>query len=599
MWGDYDNDGDLDLALVNSSSGGRLFRNEAGASFTDVTSGPLALVGAQSARWVDYDLEGHLDLWMGGVDVAGHLLRNEGGSVFVDATSGPLVQPFNPSSSSWADYDDDGDPDLFVVSDTPPNRLLRNDGAGVFADVAAGAIADVAGRGSSWVDVDNDGDLDLYVSNSFPTSKLLRNDGDGAFADVTAPPLGGGSGSWPDYDNDGDVDFFTSTGLHGFQLLRNEGGGVFADVTGGPLVGGWFARSPAWADVDGDGDEDCFIADLYGEPHLFENRTGSLNHWLQVDLVGRYSNRAGIGARIRVVAAGTSHVEEVHGMGTRNAQGCLTATFGLGTALVADTLEVRWPSGMRQIVSGLPVDMRIEIREPIMTPTPPGDLVVVQLGADVRLVFNHVTSGGTTQLTETNVGPGTPSGVVVMPADNPIYYDLYTTAAATGAISVCIDYDPARVGPEEDLLLLHLESGVWTSITTSVDTLSNLICGLTDHLSPFVIARVTGALSTPEAGEDPPSAPRTTRLFAPHPNPARARVDLAFEVAAEGRVQMSVFDLQGRLVRRIVDDVLPPGDYARSWDGRSETQAEAAAGIYFVVFRQHGVEQSRKVFLVR
>jgi hypothetical protein len=199
------------------------------------------------------------------------------------------------------------------------NRLLRNND-GIFEDVTSGPLGDTAdGNGVAWGDYDNDGDLDLYVVNYFGSNRLLRNEGppDWSFVDRTISPL----------DND-------------------RGG-----------------RGVAWGDYDNDGDLDIYLANYSSGNKLFKNGEGSGNHWIHVNLRGTVSNTSAIGARVRVVSGGASQIRELSAGSGFLSQNSLAAEFGLGTSTVVDTLEVRWPSGTVQRLSGLVADQFVLLVE--------------------------------------------------------------------------------------------------------------------------------------------------------------------------------------------------------------------------------------------
>jgi hypothetical protein len=179
-WADYDNDGDQDLYLVNGTfEANILYRNEGQGEFTDVTSPPLGNIGGgQGAAWGDYDNDGDLDLYLTNWSVGNKLFRNDGGGNFTDVTEGPLDgKPFG-QSAVWGDYDNDGDLDLYLAYYGSANNLLENDGAGNFLDTTDlyPILADTTKSvGAAWADCDNDGDLDLFVSNYQSACRLFAN----------------------------------------------------------------------------------------------------------------------------------------------------------------------------------------------------------------------------------------------------------------------------------------------------------------------------------------------------------------------------------------------------------------------------------------
>ena len=279
-WADFDNDGDLDLAVSLKTGEIRLYRNDDGA-FTNI--GPalgLPVSGAEmrGLSWGDYDNDGWFDLYAGATRTteANLLFRNEAGRSFVRQNLAPVAPGRSARQSSWVDYDNDGDLDLFTADRAGPNALFRQD-AGRFVRVGAGQAGDDVRPtvGACWFDYDRDGDLDLFLANQAgATDALWRNDGD-RFVDV-APALGmarpgrateeGSVGcAVGDYDNDGALDLFvTSYGVN--ILYRNKGDGHFEDVA--PRLGlaeENHAVGAAWGDFDNDGYLDLFVTAYTGK----------------------------------------------------------------------------------------------------------------------------------------------------------------------------------------------------------------------------------------------------------------------------------------------------------------------------------------------
>ena len=405
-WADYDNDGDLDLYLSNSTGQANLlFRNDGGGNFSDATSGPLGDTGnGTGLAWGDFDNDGLVDLFFGNSAGSNRLLWNLGLAGFVDATATPLDAPGNNVGASWADFDNDGDLDLYVTQMVGSNHLFRNDGHGAFVDVTSGPLAGNGnGFAAAWGDFDNDGDLDVYLVNH-GQNQLLRNDGatgggGWTFVDVTSAsgslgdPRQGYGAAWGDYDNDGNLDLYISNNGPN-RLFRNAGNGTFTDATTEPLQNlGVASRAVAWADIDSDGGLDLYVASWDGPSVLFRNQLTTGSHWLEVDLAGTCSNRAGIGARVTVVAAGRTQIREIGG-GSGYSQCSLTAHFGLEAAGVVDLLQVRWPSGILQTQTAVLADTRIKLVEPL--PSTAGQLWARWFqgtyGYNVR--YSSVTSDG-------------------------------------------------------------------------------------------------------------------------------------------------------------------------------------------------------------
>jgi hypothetical protein len=278
-WGDFDGDGDFDLAVSFSSGEIRLYRNDA-ARFTNVgpeIGFPVRGDVARGISWGDFDSDGDLDLYVGTavepIPTRNRLFKNEGGVRFAEVgeSLGVSVPGADSRQSSWIDYDNDGDVDLFVAHRSKNNKLFRNEG-GKFTEVSGSTGLSDSRRtvGSCWFDMDGDGDLDLFLANQEgDKDALYRNDGE-RFSDV-APELGmhrperrldeGGVGcTVGDFDNDGDLDLFVAT--YGANLLyRNSGEGRFMEIArevGLGEVGHWVGAS--WGDYDNDGHLDIYVS---------------------------------------------------------------------------------------------------------------------------------------------------------------------------------------------------------------------------------------------------------------------------------------------------------------------------------------------------
>jgi hypothetical protein len=368
-WADYDNDGDIDLYLVKNSAANKLYRNEGAGTFTEITTLPLGDTGPGAAcAWIDYDSDGWVDIYLVNRNAPNKMLRNLGCGSFVDATTDPLGYSGPGSGVACGDYDGDADQDIYLINDGAGNKLFRNDGAGSFTDVTPTVLQGTTwGQGADWGDYDNDGDQDLLLV-SRGGNRLYRNEGGGSFTDATTGSIDGDDnvrgGAWLDYDSDRDLDIYISRdGAVGNSLLRNDGNGVFADATAGPLGSTALGRGVAAADYDRDGDIDLYLTNSGASSKLFRNHAASGKRWLRVKLVGKETNRSAIGARVRVVTGSTSQIREVSGGQGYKSQGSLPVEFGLGTSTLADLVEVRWPGGVTQTLTGVSTNQALAITE--------------------------------------------------------------------------------------------------------------------------------------------------------------------------------------------------------------------------------------------
>ncbi len=283
-WGDYDNDGDLDLAVSLGTGEVRLYRNDAGVLVSVGAQVGMPQAGSHELRglsWGDFDGDGDIDLLGGSTptDKLTVVLRNDGGKKFVDVAAeiGLTIPKRSARQTNWVDYDNDGDLDVYSADRAGDNKLFQNTG-GKFTQVFVG-VGPTDPRptvGACWLDSDNDGDLDLFLANQAGVADALwRNDGT-SFTDVAkqagvaGPPRtkaeGGVGCAVGDYDNDGRLDIFVPNYGHN-QLYRNNGDGTFTDVA--PKVGlavENHAVGSDWGDYDNDGDLDLSVISYVGEP---------------------------------------------------------------------------------------------------------------------------------------------------------------------------------------------------------------------------------------------------------------------------------------------------------------------------------------------
>ncbi|MCX6835021.1 MAG: FG-GAP-like repeat-containing protein [candidate division Zixibacteria bacterium] len=389
-WADYDNDGAIDCFVSNANEQADfLYHNLGDGTFLRVDQDPITVQTAHStaASWGDYDNDGQVDLFVARRS-GSSLFHNNDGS-FTEVNSSGLAQEDGlASGASWADYDGDGDLDLFAAFEAngladANDRLYRNVN-GSFSQVAASSIgADgVTTDGGSWGDYDNDGDLDLFVPAAADGSEgadfLYRNDGDGTFTNQSESPVvtsGGNSfGScWADLNNDGYLDLFVAnsyagTGEPGNFLFWNNGDNSFSRDTVGQIVTDTaFSNSVAASDYDLDGDLDLFVTQTGGRNNMFYRNNLNSGRWIELKCVGRESNTSAIGTRIRVKAeidgSPVWQMREISSQTGFGGQNSLTVHFGLQSASVIDTIRIEWPSGAVNVMEGVTVNQLLTIYE--------------------------------------------------------------------------------------------------------------------------------------------------------------------------------------------------------------------------------------------
>ncbi len=425
--GDYDNDGFDDIFITAVGQSHLFHNNGNGTFTDVTRAaglwGPSEF--STSAAWVDYDRDGKLDLvvanyvqWSEQTDLyctldgahksyctpesykgsSVRLWHNLGNGKFEDATRKAGLYDGSSKSLGIAilDYNNDGWPDIFITNDTQPNKLYLNKKNGSFEERAVPAgiafsedgIAR-AGMGVDAADYDRSGSASLIITNfANQMLALYHNEGNGLFVDeapasevgrATLLTLGFGCFFF-DYDNDGWPDIFVADGhieneIERVQrrvsyaepphLFRNLGKGRFEEVTakmGAGFAAPKVARGAAYADINNDGALDILLMTNGGGAHLFRNE-GGVNQSLRVKLVGTKSNRDGIGAVVRLSAAGEKQWQMMRSGSSYLSSSELVLTFGLGSRTKADALEIQWPSGQVDKLSNVSAGQMITVEE--------------------------------------------------------------------------------------------------------------------------------------------------------------------------------------------------------------------------------------------
>lgn len=430
--GDYDNDGWPDVYITGYLKSA-LYRNNHDGTFIDVTAkAGVANEGrwGTSAAFGDYDNDGHLDLFIANyVDVdindlpkfgdgpfcqyrgipvncgprglkgsRDRLYHNTGDGTFADVTEKLEIDPgsYYGLGVLWLDYDKDGCLDLYVANDSSPSLLYHNNCKAGFIEVGAETGAayssdgrEQAGMGVDSADYDRDGWPDIAKTNfSDDTNNLYRNER-GEFTDVagaagigaiSVPYLGFGV-KFLDFDNDGWLDLFIANGhvdpqVEGqsfgvgyaerpflFHSLKN---GKFEEIglqSGTAFQRKYVGRALLKADFWNRGREDLLMSNLDDGPVLLRNEVPSLGHWLRIRTVGKKSNRDGYGARVEVTVRGSLSYAEVRAQSSFESSSDPRLHFGLGSATKVESIVIRWPSGQVDKIGPEAADQELVIEE--------------------------------------------------------------------------------------------------------------------------------------------------------------------------------------------------------------------------------------------
>jgi hypothetical protein len=389
---DHDRDGDLDLFVggyfqptnlfkpdtprffpesfetANNGGGVLLWRNNGDGTFADAT----AAAGLRLGGWTldlghaDADNDGWDDLYVACDFGTDRFFVNNRNGTFADRTEKAIgIDTKKGMNADWADFDGDGLLDVFVTNITDDymregNFLWKNNGDLSFTDVSreTGTHDTGWGWGGRFFDYDHDGWLDLYVTNGW-VSAGPENYVTDIFEMIVKPGVDlADARSWPPMGKK------TLSGYQKKKLFHNERGQIFVDHAARHGVDSTRdGRGVAVADFDNDGRLDMFVANANAAPFLYRNVAPRGPHWAQFVLEGRASNRAGVGAQVRVTAGGRTQLRMVDGGNSFAAQSTARVHVGLGAAATIDAVEVRWPSGQKQTFEKLPADRIVRIVE--------------------------------------------------------------------------------------------------------------------------------------------------------------------------------------------------------------------------------------------
>jgi enediyne biosynthesis protein E4 len=375
-FGDYDGDGFLDLVVANyvdfklndlpgfGSLPTCKFRG------VDVQCGPRGLKGASDS-----------------------VFKNNGDGTFTDVTKQVGTNDpdgFYGMQPVFSDFGNNAKLDVYISNDSTPNFFYQNNGKGKFDEIGlmsgTGVSGDGSEQGSMGVAVGDylhSGKFAIYTTNFVDEyNTLYRNNGNYDFTDVSftakvaqpsRPYVGWGTGFF-DLDNDTWLDLFVANGhvypqmdqissgakyKQGKLLFVNKGDSTFCNATtqGGIALSELrVSRGAAFGDLDNDGNVDVVVGDLDNSPMILKNEGDKSNHWLTLELAAKQGNPLAIGARIKVTTGKIVQTEEIRSGGSYISQNDLRIHFGLGTALKADSIEIRWNSGKVETLKDVAAD---------------------------------------------------------------------------------------------------------------------------------------------------------------------------------------------------------------------------------------------------
>jgi predicted nucleotidyltransferase len=559
-WGDYDNDGDLDILLTGytgypTAPRSEIYRNNGNNTFTEQTSIYLTGVDYSSVAWGDYDNDGDLDILLTGAGAdPSKIYRNNGNNTFSEQTEISLTGIYY-GSVAWGDYDNDGDLDILLTGFSSPgqvSKIYRNNGNNTFSEQTEISLTGVYYSSVAWGDYDNDGDLDILltgainISNGQAVSKIYRNNGDNTFTEQTSISLAAvyyGSVAWGDYDNDGDLDILL-TGWAGTlvsKIYRNNGDNTFTEQTGISLTGVCWG-SVAWGDYDNDGDLDILL-------------TGYLN-----------------GGRV-------SKIYRNNGDNTFTEQSSISlrAVHSSSVALA----DYDNDGDMDILLTGSTIDTTVSkiYRNNNITPNtqpiPPSNLQSVFSGQDVTFSWDKSTDNETPQ--------------------NGLRYNL-VIGSAPDAVNTLSPMSDRNTGFRRVINLGNTNhNNSWTikgldllhTYYWSVQAIDN--CFAASDFAPEQSFRLTSI-----EGEQFNKLPTEYELIQNYPNPFNPSTTIRYSIINPELVRIKIYDILGREVKTLVNELKQTGNYEVQFDASG-----LASGIYLYRIESGSFVQTKKMILLK
>ncbi|SDS53607.1 Por secretion system C-terminal sorting domain-containing protein [Formosa sp. Hel1_31_208] len=383
-WVDFDNDGDNDLFVTSETVGNKLLENLGNMTFQDITSTSGISINnlyTYGASWGDYNNDGFLDVFLSNRTflVPNKLYKNDGDGTFTDVSfqAGIDLNPVLSFCSAFLDINNDGFQDIYVSNDKVnlKSKLYKNNGDGTFDDISMSSGTDMSIDAMTVTvgDYNSDGYFDIYVTNNSAGNYLLKNNGDETFTNVSGPTgtiLN--SFSWGavffDADNNKALDLYVSTAAQsttsaGFYL--NNGSDSFTLSNSSFPNNNRASHSNAAGDINNDGLIDLVVTNNYDDDIFLWKNTSVLSNsnWIKLKFIGTTSNREGVGTRIEISVNGEKQYLYTHCGEGYLSQNSKLKHIGLGDSTIIDYIKLTWLSGVEDIIYNVPVNQVLTVTE--------------------------------------------------------------------------------------------------------------------------------------------------------------------------------------------------------------------------------------------
>ncbi len=571
---DYNSDGFDDLLIVSNEVPFQIFIMQNNQGNTYVLN---AIIGEDVSRaiWCDFDCDGHLDIVATRYSASILFYKNDGEGGFVNVTSTFNLPTNGAATLSAGDYNSDGFPDLYIGRKAGGNQLLRNVIGREFENLPfAMGFSDFRNTVSvSWGDYNQDGYNDIYSANIQSTrNTLFRNNGDESFTDITQTANVADAGdartsSFIDYNNDGFPDLFNTNHVYPNRLYENLGDGTFIDVASeknihNPHDG--FATS--WGDYDRDGDLDVIIIGHTDRKlNLLRNDGGNNNNWLFLNLIGGFDNGSGIGGKIKLFLNEKTLYKEINAGSGSVGQNAFPIHFGLGSAIVVDSVEIRWPSGGTQKIYNITANQYLNVLQE--GNIPPAAFRLLSPAKDTVIVSDTVCFKW-----ERSVDPDSNKQILyTINILNELGDTIYSSNTTNNEIEIALNH-----------IATELERVTWLVAASDGDDLRT-----SAEIFTFFYTPITKIV-------DDSNSVLTFNLLDNYPNPFNPATTIEFTVHNLANVNLSIYNVLGERLTVLVNQLMDMGNYKIKFDASSYN-----SGVYIYTLRSGLKHISKKMLLIK